>query len=185
MEDEKIIELLFGRDEMGLKYTAEKYAPLYKSVLRQSLTDQQDIDECSNDVLLSIWNTIPPNCPSHYPAYICRIARGIGINRYKFNTRQKRNNQCTVLLSELEGCIPARNRAEDRQEAKQLQQVLNAFLQKLPTQTRVLFIRRYFFLEPIQDIAERYDVSPTFVSVRLHRARATLRKILKKEGIDL
>lgn len=185
MEDEKIIELLFARNEIGLKYTAEKYDSLYRSILCQALTDKQDVDECVNDVLLAIWNTIPPNWPLHFPSYICRIARHIGINRYKFNSRQKRNNQCSVLLSELEGCIPARNRAEDRLEAKQLQQILNTFLQELPAQTRVLFIRRYFFLESVQDIAERYDVSPTFVSVRLHRARASLRKLLKKEGIEL
>ena len=114
MEDEKIIELLFARDEMGLTHTAEKYGPLYRSVLCQALTDKQDVDECANDVLLSVWNSIPPNWPVHFPSYICRIARRIGINRFKFNTRQKRNHHCTVLLSELEGCIPARNRAEDR-----------------------------------------------------------------------
>ncbi len=185
MEDEEIIALLFARDEIGLKYTEEKYDPLYKSILRQMLTDKSDVDECANDVLLSIWNTIPPNQPIHFPSYICRIARRIGINRFKFNTRQKRNDQSTVLLSELEECIPARNRAEDRQEVKQLQQLLNTFLQELPEQTRVLFIRRYFLMESIQDMSERYDVSNNFISVRLHRARTDLRKLLEKEGIDL
>ena len=185
MEDEKILTLLFDRDALGLQYTAEKYDPLYRSVLRQALTDRQDIDECANDVLMSIWNTIPPHWPVHFPSYICRIARRIGINRFKFNTRQKRNQECTVLLSELEGCLPARSRAEDRHEAKQLQQVLNSFLQKLEPQTRVLFIRRYFLLESVQDLANRFDVTPNFVSVRLHRARTDLRKLLEKEGIDL
>ncbi|MBE6978272.1 MAG: sigma-70 family RNA polymerase sigma factor [Ruminococcaceae bacterium] len=185
MEDEKIIELLFARNQQGLTYTAEKYGSLYKNTLRQALTDPQDVEECANDVLLSIWNTVPPTWPVHYPSYICRIARRIGINRFKFNTREKRNSQCAVLLSELEGCIPARSRAEDRHEAKALQQILNRFLRELEPQTRVLFIRRYFFLESVQDLADRFAVSPNFVSVRLHRARTALRKLLEKEGVEL
>lgn len=185
MEDEKIIELLFARDEMGLKYTEEKYDPLYRSVLRQALTDQLDIDECANDVLLTIWNTIPPNSPIHFPSYICRIARRIGINRFKFNTRKKRNNQCDIALSELEYCIPAKETAESRQQTKELHKVMNTFLQELDPQTRVLFIRRYFFLESIKDMAKRYEVSPNFISVRLHRARNVLRDLLEKEGVVL
>ena len=185
MEDEKIIELLFARDEMGLRYTEEKYDPLYRSVLRQALTDSLDIDECANDVLMTIWNTIPPNSPIHFPSYICRIARRIGINRFKFNTRKKRNSQCTIALSELEGCIPAKDTAESRQQTKELHKVMNTFLQELDPQTRVLFIRRYFFLESIKDMAKRYGVSANFVSVRLHRARNVLRDLLEKEGIVL
>jgi len=183
--DERIIELLFARNEMGLKATAEKYAPLYRNVLQQALTDPMDIDECANEVLLAIWNAIPPARPMYFSAYICRIARRIGINRFKFNTRDKRNDECNILLSELEGCISARNRAEDRWEAKQLQQLLNAFLEELPDQMRVLFIRRYVLLESVQDLASRYHISKNYVSVQLHRARNQLRKCLEKEDVDL
>ena len=185
MEDRQIIELLFARDEQGLSFTKEKYDQLYRSILRQALSDQSDIDECANDVLMAIWNSIPPNFPDHFPSYICRIARRIGINRFKHNTRQKRNTQCNVVLSELEGCIPAPDRLEARQEAKQLQEVLNGFLSDLDPQTRVLFIRRYYYLESVKDLAKRFGVSANFVSVRLHRARAALRTLLEKEGVAL
>lgn len=185
MEDRQIIELLFARDEQGLNFTKEKYDQLYRSILRQALSDQSDIDECANDVLMALWNSIPPNFPDHFPSYICRIARRIGINRFKHNTRQKRNSQCNVLLSELEGCIPAPDRPEARQEARQLQEVLNDFLCDLDPQTRVLFIRRYYYLESVKDLAKRFGVSANFVSVRLHRTRAALRTLLEKEGVAL
>lgn len=90
MEDKQIIELLFARDELGLKMTEEKYNKLYRSILRQALQDPADIDECANDVLMGVWNSIPPHYPNHFPSYICRIARRIGINRFKHNTRQKK-----------------------------------------------------------------------------------------------
>lgn len=185
MEDRQIIDLLFARDERGLTHTEEKYDPLYRSILRRALSDPLDIDEGANDVLLSIWNSIPPNFPNHFPSYICRIARRIGINRFKHNTRQKRNTECDILLSELEGCIPAPDRLEKRQESMQLRHLLNRFLEELDPQTRVLFLRRYYYLEPVKSIAQQLGVSANVVSVRLHRARATLRTLLEKEGVAL
>lgn len=185
MEDRQIIDLLFARDEQGLRLTEEKYANLYKGILRQALSDASDIDECASDVLMALWNSIPPNFPDHFPSYICRIARRIGINRFKHNTRQKRNTECNVLLSELEGCIPAPDHLEARQEAMQLRRLLNTFLEELDPQTRVLFLRRYYYLESIKSLAQRFGVSANYVSVRLHRARAALRTLLEKEGVAL
>lgn len=127
MEDKQIIDMLFSRDEQGLRMIEDKYANLYKSILRQALSDKSDIDECANDVLMALWNSIPPNYPDHFPSYIGRIARRIGINCFKHNTRHKRNSQCTVLLSELEGCIPSNDRVESRLEAMHLRRVLNVF----------------------------------------------------------
>ena len=185
MEDKQIIELLFARDELGLKMTEEKYNKLYRSILRQALQDPADIDECANDVLMGVWNSIPPHYPNHFPSYICRIARRIGINRFKHNTRQKRNVGCHVVLSELEGCISAPDKLAQRQEAIEFQELLNRFLLDLDPQSRVLFIRRYFYLESVKSLAQRFGVNASFVSVRLHRARAALRTLLKKEGVAL
>lgn len=185
MEDREIIDLLFARDERGLRHTEEKYARLYGSILRQLLSDESDIEECRNDVLMALWNSIPPNFPNHFPAYICRIARRIGIDRYKYNTRQKRGRGYTVLLSELEGCIPAPDQLETRQNAKLLVQVLDDFLLSLDEQTRVLFLRRYYYLETVKSLSQRFQVTENFVSVRLHRARKMLKKLLIKEGITI
>lgn len=183
MEDRQIIDLLFARDEQGLKITEKKYAPLYLSILRQALSDRSDIEECANDVLMALWNSIPPNFPDHFPSYISRIARRIGINRYKHNTRQKRGSGCTLALSELEKCIPAPDKLEARQDARLLYQVLNSFLAELDGQTRVLFIRRYYYLETVKSLAARFSVSESYVSVRLHRARTRLKKLLESEGV--
>lgn len=159
MDDKRIIALLFTRDEEGLRLAKENYAALYTEILRQALSNQGDIDECASDVLNALWNSIPPNQPSHLPSYIVRIARRIGINRFKHNARQKRNIECSLLLSELEGCIPSRESLESRLEARQLQRVLNAFLRDLDPQTRVLFIRRYYYLESVKRLATRFEVS--------------------------
>ena len=180
MEDRQIIDLLFARDEQGLRITEEKYSQLYKSILARALSDKSDIEECANDVLMALWNSIPPNFPDHFPSYIGRIARRIGINRFKYNTRQKRNVECNILLSELEGCFPSPG--EEKQDSLQIRQVLNTFLRDLDPQSRVLFVRRYFYLESVSDLAQRFGISKNYVSVRLHRARTALKEMLKKEG---
>ena len=185
MEDKQIIDLIFARDESGLHHTEEKYSRMYCHILRQALSDESDVEECGNDVLLSLWNSIPPQYPNHYPSYICRIARRIGITRYKHNTAQKRGRGYTVLLSELESCIPAPDRMEERQTAKVLYAVLNEFLQDLDGQTRVLFLRRYYYFETVQSLAKRYAVTENFVSVRLHRARKLLKTRLTEEGFHI
>lgn len=185
MDDRQIIDLLFARDERGLVHTEDKYGPLYTRILRQILSDESDIEECKNDVLMGLWNSIPPNYPIHFSAYICRIARRIGITRYQYNTRKKRSCGYTVLLSELEGCIPAPDQIESRQNAKLLRQVLNDFLLSLDEQTRVLFLRRYYYLETVKSLAQRFKVTENFVSVRLHRARKMLKTLLIEEGVSV
>lgn len=183
MDDRQMIDLLFLRDDTGLRLIQEQYARLYKDILRQTLSSEADVEECANDVLLAIWNSIPPNCPSHLASYICRIARRIGINRYKHNTRQKRGAGYTVLLSELGGCIPAAQ--EPDLPRADLRRILSDFLKGLDPQTRVLFLRRYYYLESVKSLARRFAIRENAISVKLHRARKQLKIILGKEGISV
>ncbi len=108
MNEGSIIDRLLKRDEAALDELTLQYSKLYKGILREILHDENDVDECANDLLLAVWNSIPPNRPNSLPAYICKIARNIGVNRYKYNNRQKRNSSYTVMLSELDDCITDR-----------------------------------------------------------------------------
>lgn len=106
MDDNMIIASFWERRESVLEDVSAKYAKLYHGILREILIDEGDVEECANDTLLALWNSIPPNRPNHLPSYICMIARRIGINRYKHNTRQKRGGGYMLLLAELEDSIP-------------------------------------------------------------------------------
>ena len=186
MDDNRIIELLFERAETALDEVSKKYSRLYKGIIREVLSDECDVDECENDVLLAVWNTIPPNRPNSLPAYICKIARRIGINRFKYNTRQKRNTEYIVMLSELEECIPAEQTNNDSAErSEMIRAVLSEFLSSLDPETEILFIRRYMYLESVTDLAKRFELEENRISVKLYRARKKLKKVLKKEGINV
>lgn len=188
MEDKKIIELFFNRSENAIEALQQKYSRLYMNILCQLLTDNSDIEECENDILLAVWNSIPPNNPEYLSAFICKIARRIGINKYRYTTRLKRNLYYTVTLSELGDCISFDINNEPHLEIddkEKLTKLLNGFIEKLDPQTRVLFTRHYVYMESIKELAQRFDISENSISVKLFRARKKLQNILSKEGLGI
>ena len=188
MDDDRIVEMLFARDENALCELEMKYRKLYGKLLRGLLDDPADVDECSNDLLVSVWNSIPPNRPDHLPSYICKLARRIGINRFKYNNRQKRSAACTVMLSELSECIPDNSfseEAESAERAERIRRTVSGFVRELDAETRVLFVRRYFYGESVKELSIRFGISVGALSVRLHRARAKLKILLEKEDIHV
>ncbi|MBE6760698.1 MAG: sigma-70 family RNA polymerase sigma factor [Ruminococcaceae bacterium] len=187
-EDAKIIDLLFKRDEAGLNQISNKYKNLYRTILTNLLNSKEDISECENDVLLAIWNSIPPNRPTNLSAYVCKIARNISINKFKYNARIKRSTPYVAVIDELSECIPDNspdNRLGEKLEQEEFKNVISAFLRSLNTETRILFIRRYFCMETVSQLSERYGISENKISVKLFRARIKLHKYLEKEGIEI
>ena len=186
MNDTRIVDMLFERKEAALEEVSLKYARLYQRILREMLTDEQDVEECANDVLLAVWNSIPPNRPDSLSAYLCKLARRIGTDRLRYMTRQKRNTGYWISLSELEECLPAETSSdENAMNSETIRAVLAEFLCDLDPETEVLFIRRYVYLESVAQLAKRFDMTENLVSVKLYRARKKLKKRLEKEEIRL
>ena len=184
MEDNQILSALLNRNEAALKELKSKYNRLYCSILWEILEDPQDVEECANDTLLAVWNSIPPNQPKNLAAYICTLARRIGIDKLRHRTRKKRGSGYAAALAELENCLPDQKNSNP-EDTMHIRAVLNYFLTELDTTTRVLFIRRYVWLESISSLAQRYKMTENSISARLSRARKKLKKVLEKEEITL
>lgn len=186
MDDQKIIELLFERTESALDEISRKYFRLYTGIIKEVLSDGCDIEECANDVLLAVWNSIPPNRPKNLSAYVCKIARRIGIDRFRHNTVRKRNGGYAVTLAELEECLPAEEPfGAHAEQSAMIRAVLSDFIRGLDPETEILFVRRYVYLESVMSLAERFGLEENRVSVKLCRARKKLKKLLEKEGISV
>jgi len=183
MEDLQIIALLFERSEKALDEITKKYGSLISTVLRGLLCDVCDVDECKNDVLLAVWNSIPPQNPSSLCAYVTKLSRRIGIDRHRYNTRIKRKVENITPLSELEECLPDVN--ADEAEQGMIREVLSDFIKSLDPQSEILFVRRYIYLESVASLAKRFEMDENHVSVKLYRARKKLKKVLSKEGITV
>ena len=184
MNDEQITELLFSRDESGIAALRESYGRLLKSVAYGILRSEQDAEECENETLLRAWNSIPPARPQRLAAYLCRIARRLALDRYDYNNAAKRSG-AALPIDELAECVGGSSGAEDLLTENELTRLLNEFLRAQDYNTRVIFMRRYWFGDSTKDIAKRLHASESMVKSRISRTLKRLREHLRKEGYDI
>ncbi len=183
MDDESIINLYFDRNEEAIKQTKSVYGNLLGSIANNILHNRQDAEECENEAYLNAWNSIPPSRPKSLGAYMCCIIRRLAFGRYDYNHAAKRG--CAVALDELEDVIAGAHKAEDKLNEDNLARLLNNFLYEQDYNTRVIFLRRYWFGDSISEIAKRLKTKEGTVKSKLSRTLKRLKLYLAKEDIDL
>ena len=177
MEDNKIIDLFWTRDQMAIEETGIKYGSRLQRLATKILYSREDAEESVNDTYLAAWNTIPPQRPVHFFAFLAKICRFAAYGKLDWKTAQKRQ-------AELETCIPD-SAAQAAFDSRELGELLNIFLGTLTEEKRLIFMRRYWFEDSVKDIAKRYGVGESKVKTTLLRTRTSLRNFLAKEGIHL
>ena len=186
MEDEQLIELFFYRSESAIPSLSDKYRRFCYSIIMKILPDQRDIEECLNDLYLRIWNSIPPDRPNCFSAYLAKISRNIALDRYSYNTAQMRNCDLTTVFAELEPFLCTKESSmEDFIDEYSFKKFLNQFLRKQSKEARVFFVRRYWYGDSIKQIATENNVSEEKVKTSLFRTRNKLKSAMQKEGITL
>ena len=186
MNDTKIIDLYENRDESAISMTAGQYSPYLTAIAMNILRNKEDAEECVNDVYLKAWNIIPPERPQKLSSFLGRIARNLSLNRYESMRAKKRGgSEMTLLLSELELCIPDGTNVEEEVEGKDLKESVNRFLETLNQDDMVYFMRRYWHAQTVPEIARRHDVSESKVKMSLHRTRGKLKTYLEKIGVTV
>lgn len=186
MEDNDIIQLFFDRDEQAIAETSAKYGNYCSTIARNILKNMEDAEECVNDTYYKVWNVIPPTRPTIFKAFIGRITRNISFNLYKKTNADKRGNgQIVLILDELAECVSDGSDPYQKIEKDELLKVINLFLEKLPQDKRVMFVRRYWYSDSITEIAKRCGVSENSVSVSLNRLRKRLKNYLNERGFEL
>ena len=186
MEDSLIIDLYLQRSEDAIARTAESYGAQLKSISMNIVKDAQTAEECENDTYLQAWKSIPPNEPRSYLfAFLARIIRHISIDCYRYRERLCRKGYLQELSDELLCCIPGNQDVESRVDAVVLGQSISTFLRKQSMQARNIFIRRYWYIDSIEEICRRYGISESKAKSILFRCRNALRNHLRKEGFTL
>lgn len=186
MNDSEILDLYWSRSENAIAATAEKYENYCRAISYHILGNDEDAKECVNDTWLNAWNSIPPKRPERLSAYLGKITRNLSLNRFKHYTAQKRGlGQTELVLSELSDCIASAGSVEESVEENVLAQSIEQFLYAKPRQKRSIFIRRYWYLQSIKEIADTYGMSESKLKSLLFRMRKELQIHLEKEGITL
>ena len=184
MEDQQIVDLYWKRSENAIAETADKYGGYCYSIAWNILTNNEDAEESVSDTYMAAWKAMPPRRPSILATFLGKITRHLSIDRWRFRNRQKRGGGEIVLaLEELEDCLPGGETVEAALERKRLAFVFNRFLESLPETERRIFLCRYWYMDPIADIANYYGFSISKVTSMLHRTRAKLRTVLEKEEL--
>jgi RNA polymerase sigma-70 factor (ECF subfamily) len=183
MDDREIINLFFERSEQAIIELSKKYGGVCRKISQNILNNSLDAEECVNDAYLGAWNSIPPKEPNPLLTYVCRIVRNLSIKKYHSNAAMKRNSYYDIALDELEDCIGDTNTVESDYSAQELAEMINHFLDTLDKDSRVMFVRRYWFSDPLPEIAAIFNISNHNASVRLFRTREKLHKYLEKEGV--
>lgn len=185
MDDTFIIELYWNRDEQAIQETDRKYGRLCFSLANNILKRDADSEECVNDTLLKVWNSIPDDRPEHFSAYLCQIVKRIALSKYRYNKADKRQNDTFIPYDELFEIVSGGDNPEDAAILNELSESINTFLLNESVQNRQMFIRRYWYYDSVEVIAQTFRINPQTVGSILFRIRKRLKKYLQKEGYDL
>lgn len=186
MTDRQIITLYWQRCEQAIIASEEAYGGYCRAIAQSILHSAEDSEECVSDTWLNAWNAIPPQYPQRLRVFLGRITRNLALNRWKADHAEKRGGgQAALVLSELEECVPAADSVAQAVEDAELARVLQRFLWEQPEQKRNIFLRRYWYLHSVKQIAGHYHMSESKVTSLLHRMRQQLKATLEKEGIAL
>lgn len=183
MDDSKLVDLYLKRDESAITLTASKYGGKLFRLALSIVNDKLSAEECVNDSYLKAWNSIPPNEPRKYLLpYLLRITRQVSLNRLKSIKAKDKSVIRTELTREMEECIPFEHDMTGEIEAEELLNCINGFLAGISAQKRNVFIRRYWFCDPVSEISKRYGMGESRVKTMLYRLRADLKKYLEENG---
>ena len=186
MDDTTIVQLYWDRDERAIPATSGKYGNYCNSIAWNILGNREDAEECVNDTYLKAWGAIPTHRPTRLSTFLGKITRNLALNKWEYLNAEKRGSgQISFVLEELQECVPDVDNTEKIADDLALIEVLNHFLAGLPKEQRIIFLRRYWYLCSVKEIAANHSISESKVKMSLMRSRNALRNILEKEGIDI
>lgn len=184
MEDSRIVELFLQRDESAISETQRKYGNYLTKIAYNILADVEDSRESVNDTYLKAWYSIPPQMPSVLSTFLGRITRQISIDIYrKRNAKKRQGSEYALALDELYDCASPEGMPEKEVEAQLLAKCIGDYLMTLSEEKRNVFVRRYYFIDSVRDIADCFGISEAKVKSILHRTRLGLKQYLEKEDL--
>lgn len=186
MDDNGIIRLYWDRNDQAISVTSEKYGRYCRSIAKNILNNDEDAEECVNDTYLNAWNSMPEHWPEQLSTFLGKITRNLSFNKYKHNCAEKRGGGETALvLDELADCVSGTGSVEQVIDRRELVMAINSFVRNLSTEKRNMFVRRYWYADPVSKIAKDCGMLQGSVSKALERTRKQLKAYLTERGFEL
>ena len=183
MEDKQIIELYLERNENAVVQTEKKYSYYCRSIANRILDMPEDCDEALNDTWLAAWNCIPPHIPECLKTFLGRLTRNISLKRVRSDKAMKRGSaEVRVIFEEVSEWLHSDHDVERKVSEQALSDEIERFLDSISDIERNVFVRRYWYMQSIAEIAEYHSFSESKVKSMLFRIRKKLYEKLKKEN---
>ena len=184
MSEQEILDLYLARDEQAVQKSQETYGAYCHTIAYRILQDEGDAAECVNDTWFQAWRTIPPTIPHHLGAYLAKITRNLSLNRYrKIHQKKREGDRVAVCIDELQECLPSDETPEKVYEQTCLTKLINDFVSELPKEERIMFVRRYFYMDSVAEVAKLLGCSESKIKTTMFRTRKKLQEILTKEEV--
>lgn len=185
MDDSKIVELFFARDEKAIAETEKKYGGLLRYIALNILGSNEDAEECVSDVLLALWKAIPPDTPEDFKAYIGRAVRNRSLEIVRASNTQKRGGGVAVLGEEYLAAIDDGSDLMAEYEARRLGRVISEFLRNAGEDNKDIFVMRYYLGMSLDEVTHQTGFSLGKVKMSLARTKKKLEQELRKEGFTV
>lgn len=186
MKDSAIIGLYWNRDPEAIPATAKKYGSYCMHIALRILNSREDAEECVNDLYLNVWNSIPPHRPEKLSAYLGKLTRNLAYNRWSYLRAEKRGGgELPLVLEELGECVSGKDDVENRVIHREVLAQVNGFLRSVSRRKRIVFLKRYWYAEPIAEISREMGMTEGGVAILLSRMRRELRDYLMERGFIL
>lgn len=185
MNDQKIIDLFLQRNENAINEIQSKYSSYCYRISKNILLNSEDAEECVNDTWILAWNKIPPIIPKSLKAFLSKLVRDISISMYRTNHTQKRYIGIEIMLDELEECIPDKLDIEQSIELHELSTLINNWLNTLPYEDRILFVKRYYYGDSVKNLAKLQKCTENQMAQRMLKLRKNLKELLTSKGVLL
>lgn len=185
MEDERIIDLFFARSGDAVAELDRKYGISMIKISKNILQNGSDAEECLNDAYLAVWNSIPPARPEPLSAYVHKVIRNVSLKRYRGDTAAKRDRRNTVSLEEIGDALRVGAQTDDAADSAELTGLINSFLSSLDRTNLYVFMRKYWYFDSADRIAEKLGITEASVYMRLDRMKKKLKKHLEQNGVTI
>lgn len=184
MQDNQIIDLYFARNEKAIEISQLMFGSYCHCVASNILHNEQDSEECVNETWLRSWNVIPPQRPMKLKFFFAKTTRNLAFDKYRKNTASKRgDNEMPLVLDELSNCISSRDTVQSQVDNELLTKLINSFVESLPKRDREVFLLRYFYVLPINEISDKLDLSNANIYKILSRTKIKLKELLESEEV--
>ena len=185
LHDEKIIDMYFDRNEKAISETDKKYGTYLCTLGMNILNNREDTEECVNDTYIQTWNSIPPNRPRIFKAFLSKIMRNLSLDKLEYYKAKKRVPQNVVDSLSDYANIASGSTLDEDYESWLIGKIINKYLESAPDRKVYIFMSKYFFFMPTEEIAKKMDCSRTTVERELAQIREELKNVLEAQGINI